>query len=157
MQSAKHSIFTNDVSIKCNSCLTSWQPPGPSCLRCLWVRGGGPWDRWASRGRWLDAASRPASWNTCRTTSKSPEVKNATWLLVVMLCRSFYNVEMVVLESISTVLIGYCDYHLVTKIGYWDYSNPIFSAWTQRAFIALWQILDIVTILLCPEGTHNIR
>ena len=57
----------------------------------------------------------------------------------------------------SAVFIRCCDYHLVTKIGYCEYFDPQFFAWTQREPITLWQLLDIVTILPCPEGKHNIR
>ena len=57
----------------------------------------------------------------------------------------------------SAVFIRCCDYHLVTQIGYCDYFDPQFFAWTQREPITLWQILDIVTILPLSRGSHNIR
>ena len=50
----------------------------------------------------------------------------------------------------STVFIGYCDCHLVIKIRCDSFD-------IKRAYCALRQLLDIMTILPCPKGSHNIR
>ena len=61
------------------------------------------------------------------------------------------------MSLLSTVDIGYCDYNLVTNIGYGDNFLLQFSAYPQTDHITLWQILDIVTILPLSRGSHNIR
>ena len=56
----------------------------------------------------------------------------------------------------STVETGYCDYHLVTKIGYYDYLVTLIWVFARTVYIALWQKMDIVTILALSRGSHNI-
>ena len=55
----------------------------------------------------------------------------------------------------TTIEIGYCDYHLVTKIKYYDYFSTLILGFDRTVYITLWQRSDIVAILALSRGSHS--
>ena len=61
-------------------------------------------------------------------------------------------VELRIGNFCSTVEIGYCDYHLETKIGYYDHLSTFIWVFDRKVYVTMRQKLNIMTIFLpCPE------
>ena len=59
---------------------------------------------------------------------------------------------------ISTLVIGYCDYHPVTNIGYYDYFPcSQFQISFLKCYIALCGLLPCDYFFVLSRGSHNIR
>ena len=78
--------------------------------------------------------------------------RSRAYLLPRKLIEMFLNLK----NSESTVGTGYCDYRLVTKIGYCDFLPALIWFSDRINYITLWQISDIVTVLAMSRGSHNI-
>ena len=57
----------------------------------------------------------------------------------------------------NTVDIEYCDYDLMTNIGYCDYLSTFIWFPDRTICMAMWQLLDIVTIWTMAQGSHTIQ
>ena len=58
--------------------------------------------------------------------------------------KQFFETYFVIFQNIAaatqtnnTVEIGYCDYHLVTKMGYYDYLSTLFWVFDTIVYITL--------------------